>query len=68
MFFGRSRAVPACLGDDLRCKQRKKKRALRAPLPWGEAVEKATGKGELGDENIPRASLSFTLSRGLVLC
>eukprot|EP00075_Anas_platyrhynchos_P034596 XP_027323849.1 transmembrane prolyl 4-hydroxylase isoform X2 [Anas platyrhynchos] len=41
----RSRAVPACLGDDLRCKQRKKKRALRAPLPWGEAVEKATGKG-----------------------
>lgn len=28
-----------------------------APLPWGEAAEKATGKGELGDKNIPRASL-----------
>lgn len=39
-----------------------------APLPWGEAAEKATGKGELGDKNIPRASLLFTLSRGPVLC
>ena len=39
-----------------------------APLPWGEAAEKATGKGELGDKNMLRASLSFTLSRGPVLC
>lgn len=72
MFFGRSPEVPACLGDDLRCSSGKIPEQegsslldhLPAPLPWEEAAEKATGKGELGDKNVPSASLSRSPSAG----
>lgn len=76
MFFGRSQDVPACLGDDLRCSSGKIPEQegsglldhFQCPSALGEAAEKATGKGELGDKTIPRASLSFTLSSEPVLC
>lgn len=74
MFFGRSQDVPACLGDDLRCSSGKIPEQegsclldhFQCPSALGEAAEKATGKGELG-ERLFLELVSRSLSAG-ALC